>query len=464
MDRDLMLVGERLRPEPIALSAGNFTAEFEPDSGWLRYLRINGREVVRAIYVTARHDNWGTPKTSIFNLDVEVGEDAFLITFDATTEPEQPFQWRGTIEGDDFGVSYRMSGMGTGDFHTNRTGICVLHPASMKGEPVMVGHLDGTEEASTFPRNVAPHEPFSSIQSLAYPGCKISFDGEVFETEDQRNWTDASYKTYSRLQSMPKPYQVANGERLNQEVRIEFAALNPLPAIAPPFAKPLPSIGILDAGVGHSAGRDGDAMVVRDLRMEAFSPSNLTEINRDRPTNAEHVMFGMNPQVHAFDWKTIIESLEVLGDCVRTAKEFGRNVHVGPISLNGGDNDLRLETLLGIGWALGVVAMLTEADAATITFSPRAAEYPVRQVIDDLVGQIGEPVAVIHDAHPLQWIRLDFEQMTLVANLTTGDLGLDGMPAGQMRVLDETANPRWESFNGGSVKLKAYAYARIDRK
>jgi hypothetical protein len=36
--------------------------------------------------------------------------------------------------------------------------------------------------------------------------------------EDQRNWTDASYKTYSRPLSLPFPYPVASGETINQKL------------------------------------------------------------------------------------------------------------------------------------------------------------------------------------------------------------------------------------------------------
>ncbi len=33
-------------------------------------------------------------------------------------------------------------------------------------------------------------------------------EGEVFEMEDQRNWTDASFKTYCRPLALPIPYRL----------------------------------------------------------------------------------------------------------------------------------------------------------------------------------------------------------------------------------------------------------------
>ena len=38
-------------------------------------------------------------------------------------------------------------------------------------------------------------------------------EGDTFEMEDQRNWTDASYKTYVRPLALPWPYTLRAGEQ-----------------------------------------------------------------------------------------------------------------------------------------------------------------------------------------------------------------------------------------------------------
>mgnify|MGYP006195238293 CR=1 FL=1 len=43
-------------------------------------------------------------------------------------------------------------------------------------------------------------------------------NGDVFEMEDQRNWTDASYKTYVRPLALPWPYTLEAGTELEQAV------------------------------------------------------------------------------------------------------------------------------------------------------------------------------------------------------------------------------------------------------
>jgi hypothetical protein len=48
--------------------------------------------------------------------------------------------------------------------------------------------------------------------------CRIDFEGDVFETEDQRNWTDASYKTYCTPLEQPFPVTLKTGDTVRQKV------------------------------------------------------------------------------------------------------------------------------------------------------------------------------------------------------------------------------------------------------
>ena len=41
--------------------------------------------------------------------------------------------------------------------------------------------------------------------------------------EDQRNWTDASFKTYCRPLAAPRPYRLVAGEPVRQSIAIEVA-------------------------------------------------------------------------------------------------------------------------------------------------------------------------------------------------------------------------------------------------
>ena len=54
------------------------------------------------------------------------------------------------------------------------------------------------------------------------PGVSVEcrMEGDTFEMEDQRNWTDASYKTYVRPLALPWPYTLAKGTVIEQAVRL----------------------------------------------------------------------------------------------------------------------------------------------------------------------------------------------------------------------------------------------------
>ncbi|WP_374975830.1 hypothetical protein ACEYYH_18860 [Microbacterium trichothecenolyticum] len=113
------------------------------------------------------------------------------------------------------------------EFQTNRTGIIALHPPALAGAAMDVRHPDGEVTHSRFPADISPHQPAFDIAGLSWShdglAVDVRFAGDVFEMEDQRNWTDASYKTYSRPLALPFPYTLAAGERIVQSIDIRVS-------------------------------------------------------------------------------------------------------------------------------------------------------------------------------------------------------------------------------------------------
>ncbi|HKT58135.1 MAG TPA: hypothetical protein VJR25_15345, partial [Microbacterium sp.] len=109
-------------------------------------------------------------------------------------------------------------------FRTNRTGLVVLHPPVAAGAPLRVRHSDGSRETTRFPDRISPHQPVLDIAGLAWQAggldVDVRFRGDVFEMEDQRNWTDASFKTYSRPLALPFPYELAAGSSVRQQIEV----------------------------------------------------------------------------------------------------------------------------------------------------------------------------------------------------------------------------------------------------
>ena len=59
-------------------------------------------------------------------------------------------------------------------------------------------------------------------------------EGDTFEMEDQRNWMDASYKTYVRPLALPWPYPIEQGRRFTQSVALTVEGALPAVTAAAP--------------------------------------------------------------------------------------------------------------------------------------------------------------------------------------------------------------------------------------
>jgi hypothetical protein len=219
---------EEPETERISLRAGPLSMVFEPGAALLRHIRLGDREILRGVYATVRDRNWGTVAPKVSNLRVEDSGGAFRLAFDAECkEREIDFFWTGEIVGAAGGtVTYSMEGVARSTFLRNRIGLCVLHPIrECKGRACAVEHVDGASERGAFPRLISPDQPFKEMREISHevvPGllAEVRLEGDVFEMEDQRNWTDASFKTYCTPLELPFPVKVAEGATVVQSVSL----------------------------------------------------------------------------------------------------------------------------------------------------------------------------------------------------------------------------------------------------
>ncbi|WP_308635519.1 hypothetical protein [Paenibacillus silvisoli] len=213
-------------PERRLLKAGPLTAVLE--DGGLRYIRYRGQEIVRGIYAAVRDRNWGTIKPEFRSFDVISGERHFEVRFVAEhRQGDIDFVWEGCMTGSEEGtIAFTFDGSARSAFLRNRIGFCVLHPSDLAGRKVEVETEDGVV-AGTFPERVSPHQPFLDMKAIRHEvtpelACELRFSGDLFEMEDQRNWTDASYKTYCTPLRIPYPAEVAEGQRILQSVTLSL--------------------------------------------------------------------------------------------------------------------------------------------------------------------------------------------------------------------------------------------------
>jgi hypothetical protein len=588
-------------PARVPLRAGPLTLIYE--AGDLRALKLGDREVLRRVYVALRDRNWGTVPAVLSNVHMDVGDDAFAITYDA--EHEQGaihLAWRATIRGDANGtIAFALDGVARSTFMRNRIGFCVLHPMrECAGRPCRVEHTDGSSKDGAFPAFIAPHQPFMDLRALAHevvPGvwARVQFSGDVFEMEDQRNWTDASFKTYSTPLALPFPVQVKEGTEISQSVMLTLQGrpptlqptirqTEPTLTVGQEPAGRLPRIGLGVASHGRpldekelqrlrelnlahlrvdlhlsrgdyeptlrqaaaearalgaslevalflpAAVRDELRSLVRVLdrirppvcawlvldeagrttpeelahlareHLQAYAPAAqigggtdlfFTDLNRQRPPvqALDLVCYSLNPQVHAFDNTSLIETLETQAVTVASARQFagGRPLAVGPITLKRRSNpnatapgadlspgelppqvDVRQMSLFGAAWTLGSLKYLSESRIYSATYyetsgwrgvmeteagSPRpeafpslpGAVFPLYHVLADAGEFAGGEVVPVTSSDTLRVEGLALRQgdrvRLLVANLRphVQRVSLIGLGShARLRVLDET--------------------------
>lgn len=254
-------VQARLAPPVRVLSAGPWTARLVGDE--LAHISYAGRRVLRAVKAVVRDQDWRTPQPSVRSVEIKQDDDGLHA------------RWTVTFAG--YGVEYdavlsavftpatldiSFEGTAAHAFRSNRIGLVVLHAPADAGRDITVEHSDGGSTAAQFPRDISPHQPFMDIAALEWADAgtafRLSFTGDVFETEDQRNWTDASFKTYSTPLSRPFPVDVAAGDTVRQAVLLEAATLEPQEAVEAAAVAAAGDAGgpmVVTAHIGGESGR-----------------------------------------------------------------------------------------------------------------------------------------------------------------------------------------------------------------
>lgn len=565
------------------LCAGPLRMRFE--NGDLRYIKWGEHEILRRIYAAVRDRNWDTIPAQLSNLECSIEEDSFQISYDAThREREIDFVWRAEITGDAAGtIRFTFDGEARSTFLRNRIGFCVLHSAELAGQPCRARYANGSEYTTAFPDLVAAEQPVKALHDLSAitheiaPGvwAEVSFSGDLFEMEDQRNWIDASYKTFCTPLRLPFPLEIAAGTRIRQTVELRLLGdatairaksaqvTQPEPGILlsrteQRFA--LPSLGlglgphalsareiehlaklkpahlradvtlaeasayellarasltgqqlsapleialflsenaetelqslvqwlrqqqrqqqpcvarwlIFDTGAKASSARS--LQLAREYLREFGAPigggtnADFYQLNQFRPPAdlMDFVVFSVNPQTHAFDDTSLVETLTVIPEPVRSARHYFNHlpVVVSPVTFKPRFNavatgaiaeaadalpanvDVRQLSLFGAAWTLGAVKRLAESEAASITLfettgwrgvmeteagSPLPQQFPslpgavflLYHVLADVAEFAGGEMIGVQSGDPLKVEALLLEhgerQSLLLANLT----------------------------------------------
>lgn len=232
---DLLLDRER---DALAVGRGPWSASLRGSE--LDDIAFDGEPVLRSIRFVVRDQDWKTlpvivdavdRTTSGLALRGRVGDDGETVAWSLSVD----------LGASTLRVAVRAEV--TAAFRRARIGLIVLQSPALAGTELVVGHPEGSTTTVRLPERVAPHQPAIRIGSLAWTGDRVAttvrFSGDVFEMEDQRNWTDASFKTYSTPLSLPFPVALTVGDVVEQSVEVSCARVGAAEPADAPLATPL---------------------------------------------------------------------------------------------------------------------------------------------------------------------------------------------------------------------------------
>jgi len=280
------------------LRAGRLTAML--DGVDLRFVHWGEVEIARRVYVAVRDLDWNTVLPELLEVEVDESDGRFGVDCRCRhTEGPIAFEWKGTIAATSDGVlTYEMDGEAESEFGFAKIGLCIHHGMDTVGRPYH-GHTPTGAVAGRFPVAIAPQIHVGEIDLPVFPPVtsltiaqtdavtvQLSFDGERFELEDQRNWSDASFKSYSLPADLGYRFHASAGERLRDAVRIvahgdvaavpESADTTVVVELGAALERRMPSIGL---------GFDGRSADAADLELlRTARPSHLrSDVHLARP-------------------------------------------------------------------------------------------------------------------------------------------------------------------------------------
>jgi hypothetical protein len=224
----------------------------------VNHVTAGGFEVLRAIYVSVRDQNWDTVQPRLLECSIRRGTSSFAVQLDVEhASADIDFHWTGKIVADRGKLRVAFDGLVRRDFSANRIGLCLLHSVTLAGRTIVADTVVG-RQIGQFPGAVAARQPFKGIRGFDgdWPEVHwhIELEGDTFEMEDQRNWSDASYKTYSPPLEQVIPVSYHAGDHIKQSATLSLLSVRHMRrrrerhevdvVVAPVEQLPWPAVGL----------------------------------------------------------------------------------------------------------------------------------------------------------------------------------------------------------------------------
>jgi hypothetical protein len=314
-------------PARTALRAGALS--LERIGGRFGPVRAHGHEVWHGLAFLYRDADWGTPEPVFEQVQHHADAQGFVLELRGHI-PCAPTDVAGPAASDarialhltvrasaDGQVQLRAEATPTHPLLTNRCGWVLMHPLQAAGCRIEVQHVDGRISQSSLPAEVPAWPPFTAVRGLRHeyrPGhwAEALLPGEDYELEDQRNNADASFKTYSRSNFMPRPYVLAPGQPLVREMQLRL--LGPAPTLPPQQVAAGTQLHMPASAPTHRLPALG--MAITPTTSHGIEPWELDVLRQWRPAFL-HLTLWTDTLAGDVDWSGVQSLLQATGAGLR---------------------------------------------------------------------------------------------------------------------------------------------------
>ncbi len=255
----------------------------------IRNVTYQGVQIIDLLYTAIRPWDWSTLDPDEHREEVEVvGENCIVTITDIFKDAMQGKTVITLQPTGKFTVNYELSGLGK--FEVNRWGVCFcLHTGDWIGSTVKASG----NEYRLLPE-ISPQRVIDGVTQGLFPASnemyfvapdkrslKVISTGKILEAEDQRNWTDNTYKIYSGSLAEPRPFVIESGVTWEQNVEFEISpsrgALEDGTKIVAKVIPSLPRIGLQFNGEALLSNDDLEkALFILDIDHLRVNEESLT--------------------------------------------------------------------------------------------------------------------------------------------------------------------------------------------
>ncbi len=302
---------------------------FELVGGRFGPVHVHDHEVWHGMAFLFRDAGWGTPEPVFEKVEHHSDALGFRLDLLGHIPCRSSDVANGPVEGaridlhltvqgrNDGQLQFRAQASPTHPLKTNRCGWVLMHPMAAAGSKLEVLHVDGRSSHTTWPQEVPAWPPFMGVRGLRHEyatghWAEAVLPVEDYETEDQRNNADASFKTYNRSNLMPRPYVLRPGQPLVREMHLRLLGQAPARRVskAPaqtqlhlqPLAQnaPMPRLGL----------------AITPANSHCIEPWEIDVLRRWRPAQL-HMTLWTDKLADDVDWQGVHTLLEASGADLR---------------------------------------------------------------------------------------------------------------------------------------------------